>query len=238
MKSNTFETGQTAGTAITTANSGGGAGDAFNSVVNSANCTYESDHVMHGSLSMKVAIAGTASYVAWTSSGNTDLTQYGRTYLYLPVGFIAAGIGASAVALRNQAGGLALSTISVSSTGVLRVLNAASVQVANTYQLADDIWYRIEWKIFADPTAGECSGSVYNGDSTTALAAIGASGINTNTAGSIPDAARIGLSNNVTQTLYFDDAVIGDTNFPGPSVTPTIPNLRTIRSALPQPSRY
>lgn len=209
--SNSFETGQTNGTAITAVNSSTGtAGNGIASVFYS----YYSGTRAHGSQGMSVNLSNTKNGgVAWNI--NPEPVVYTRIYYYQPtendtiissiiylapmgygVGFIGTG---SVMSISSSAGG-------------------ARIAVASgTYVVSDSTWYRIEAKFVAG-TAGNATieARLYQGESTAVLDTVtytlpsALSNITSMWYGLDPGGV------NTTRIAYFDDIALSSYDWIGP----------------------
>jgi hypothetical protein len=140
---NSFE-GGTSGTTITTGNSGGASGNAFDSIAIGTSCTCAFSALsVHGSFSMSVSTAGTAAqtYAQWSTALGSQTALFGRSLIYL------TGAPAS-----NEVITQFLNTSTVLSN--LRLLTSRLLQVGDsvggavfTFVTAIPLnqWVRVEW---------------------------------------------------------------------------------------------
>lgn len=166
---NSFE-GGTSGTTITAANSGGGSGDAFNTVTGPpAAGTLAFDAAQsQDTLAAKIATAGTAGtcMVQWIASYGTLATgteDYGRAY------FRITGTATTAftlVSLRNGAAGANVaSRIQVNTSNRIVITDGAPnvVKATGTVSIPANQWVRIEYRLKpgATSTTGEVEVRLY-----------------------------------------------------------------------------
>jgi hypothetical protein len=162
--------GGTAGATVTTGNSGGDSGDAWNtvSIGTGGALTFDDTHLLHilqgPGLAYELSLGATSGTVLaeWTISG---ATLYFRVYLYFTAN-PAAGI--RPVAFRASASLAA--AIGVSTAGKLQLINAAnSVQQSFTESIPLNQWFRVEGQITGNASTGVLSASIFNdADSVTA----------------------------------------------------------------------
>lgn len=159
-RSNTLEGGTNA-TSITTANSGGASGNAFDYAFIGSGVTlaYENAQKMHGSLSMAVqTVAAAASYAGWNI---TNRKFWGRFYIYRPAletanTRIAAAYG-TAPATASRA------FIRIANGGKLVACDSASAILwTSANVLPASQWIRIEFMMDCDASAGQFNLSYYN----------------------------------------------------------------------------
>lgn len=225
-KRNTFETGAVDGTQVSIANSDdASAGDAVTSVTNPANVTYSTTTAAHGDLSVKINITGTSSFMVFSGLNPGGASQvYGRCYFYIPTG----GSTIQLMQARNVGAGATICQFSINASRQFRVQTGGGVQIGTaTGALAENTWYRVEYRITIDlalGTTGEVIGSIYQGDSTSPVGTFGgtSSALGTNPI----DSMRVGITNNVTQSVYIDDVVVGASDYPGPAPDAVVGDYR------------
>jgi hypothetical protein len=158
---NTFESGQADGTAITTANSGGAAGDAFSAVTGAP--PFSTAHAKSGSLAMKFDTTATFAqkHVDWTGFGiAADVDVWYRVYLYISAN-PASGPRLFCVRKSSPAGNSAF--ISITTAGKVQGMNAAQSGVATgTVSVALNQWVRIEFRVRSSTTIGQIEWWLYN----------------------------------------------------------------------------
>lgn len=222
--------GGTAGVTVSTANSGGASGDAWDVVAIGASetLTYDATNPAHGSgLDDKLGTftTVTAVYVSWTTSLGTLSTNQrlaGRIYWVPPV----APPGSSNRVVQILNGSTILCTIyHASGTGFLEIHNSAGTLVgsASNTSLTAGTLYRIEFDFTGIGTAASGAGTVrlFVGDSTTQTgtdATCSAANFGT----LAPDTVRFGITTangNVSSNYYADAIQLNSTGMPGPEST-------------------
>lgn len=179
---NNFDEG-TAGSSVTTANSGSPSSAAFDIVqLNTGGgnvLAYDNSiPAAHGSLSCQVNSPNDQNYVAWSTSIGTQAQIWFRFYLFfnsIPsfnVSFFKALQGSvAAVTVRVNA-----------TTGTLTLTPHVGAAVTTANAIPVGAWFRVEGFVVGDPSIGQASISLYtNLDSTTATEVQAV--VNTNTAG-------------------------------------------------------
>jgi hypothetical protein len=233
--SNSFEGGTNA-TTITTGNSGGTSGTAFDAVTISGSntLTYSTTSPARGTLGMAVAIPGSSgnpAYATWAGSlitdqvGGTTATTYGRVYLKLPAIPNPGGTGATLMRAMNSAGSAQRWSVRLNSSGQIQVADGTNTVIAtSTTTLTSGTVWRIEVG-----GEGKASGTIecriYLGHSITPTETIGPLTAQ-NLGGSI-FSLRFGIGASLapatSQTWYLDDLGASTTTWPGPSVS--VPNV-------------
>lgn len=129
------------GTAVTTGNSGGVSGTAFDVV--SGSCVVNTSADLTDAYDRGVVVslsASTASYMAWTVPDSVD--SYGRLYLR-----VAALPSATVRLARGYSGGTIRWELRLSTAGKLMLTNeAGQTMVESTGSLAAGTIYRVEWR--------------------------------------------------------------------------------------------
>ena len=152
----TFESGQTSGTTITTANSGTG-GDAFDStsVGSGGALTYDST-ASRGALSLKATTGATAvnASATWTTSLGGPWSAAWVRCTFRPDAFSSTGI-----VFRLRGAGVQTGRITYSSTGKIELRNSAnSVVATSTASMSAGTWWRIVAYI---PVGSSAVGTLY-----------------------------------------------------------------------------
>lgn len=156
---NSLESGQADGTAITTANSGGGAGDAFNAVAGSV--VYSTAHAISGSNAFKFDTTATfaAAHVDWSGFGLLTTSVFFRLYIYLTA-YPASGPRFIGIRKSSPAGNSAF--ISITTAGKVQAMNAAQSGVlTGTTSIPLNQWVRLEFRILSSTTVGEAEWWLY-----------------------------------------------------------------------------
>jgi hypothetical protein len=165
-RNNTLEGGTNA-TTITTANSGGASGNAFDSAqVGGTNgvCSYENTRAFAGTLSAAIA-SGTTSvdpYIGWTLIGGQPVI-WGRFYAWVTANPAAnwriAAVYGTAPNVNMRA------FIRFTTTGKLVVLDSASTVVyTTTASFPLNQWTRVEYMVVGSASAGQIWIAMYNGN--------------------------------------------------------------------------
>ena len=209
--------GGTNGTQLTTANSGGGSGDAFTVVSpgSSARCTFDNTQTMHGSLSYKIAAAAsTTTFNGW--NGYTATTMAARFYFRFSA--LPSVAGFRLLDIRDSAAA-GVGRVNMNASNQLIFQNNGSTLKTFTNALSANTWYRLEVVCGNNTAVYKCD--YYLGDSTTPVEtgfsnATQASG-STNTLAEV----RFGPSASTTfaSSLWLDDlgAQDGTTTYLGPA---------------------
>lgn len=218
---NSFESGQPAGTAISTGNSGGTAGRAADSLVGTV--TYDTAHAHSGTLSMKVDMAGGASS-QWRWSDGADqagATGYLRFYLWLA----ALPSQNTSVAYVLDHSNVILLRVRVHTDGTVDLLDQANAIMGTTAAaVATGQWVRLEAKVTCSATTGQAELRLYNSaDSTTAAETV-VTGSTFNTGSTKPGGWRFGglTSSAAADVFWIDDISSSDVDWIGPLLVPTI----------------
>jgi hypothetical protein len=203
--------GGTEDATVTTANSGGASGDAWDAVVGTPTITFDNEHAL-GTRAYKVTAAASAQQMAWTSTSHGTRAQtWGRVYLWSnghPSG--VTGI------IRWVTGGSQAARLRYESTGVLTLSDAGNAaEFATAAAIPTGQWVRIEWHIVFVNSGATVELRTYNSaDSTTPtenLSTGAAAGIGVNC-----DRVEFGSLNSATWTGWMDGIQANDTGWPGP----------------------
>lgn len=198
---NTFE-GGTSGAAITTGNSGGGSGTAFDAVNGTApaNLTY-STTAANGSRGANIASTGTSSFLIWYTPSTTKLSL--RFYIRL-----ASLPSAEFQAVTPRSSSNYVSALNITTAGKLKLTSAnpgTPTLFTATNALALNTWYRVEvsWEIGTTTGNGKAQFKYFAGDSTTAVESFTTTTANL---GTLPveelRAGKLGATGNVN--MFYD----------------------------------
>lgn len=231
-KTNSLE-GGSSGTGITSGNSGGGSGDAFDAALNAE---FSNVRAAHGSLSARCVLsAASTANVEWATAGTH---WFARSYLYMDT-----APPANMQIINVLSTGTLRAMVQVqSSDRKVRILDAGFTQIGiSTNALAVDAWHRIEVEFTqGTTTAGLVVVKIYSGanlESGTPTETITSSSATVSAWNQI----RIGCMFSANQTWsdgYHDSVGISDTAalgpFTPPSTTkaPAVPRLRPKLRAL------
>lgn len=235
---NSFEGITPSGTTITTGNSGGASGTAFDTVTIGAGATLTSSNVQaeQGSLSAAVTPAASqAVYMEWSTALGTLTEEWGRCYVYLTA-LPAASI--RLYAARNGAG--AAGSIGFGTAGKIQTFDASNTSVGTgTSVLGLNQWVRYEWHILHSATVGMIEVKLFNsaesGSPTETVTT--ASTINTSAQAT---AYRIGqtVSTATPSGLFYTDSFeVNSTGYPGPLTVATT-GASVLMATLRRPNRY
>lgn len=168
VKTNSFE-GGTNGTGITSGNSGGASGDAFDFLVigTGATVTFDNTRAAHGTLSARVT--PTASQTAngnWQGLNTTDFAI--RKYIYLTA---ATTDDTYWFRSSNAGGGTRLVSLHGDSAGRLVLRTPSATVWTSTSTVPLNQWVRIEMyaHIGTGTTDGKVAAAFYSADSTTPI---------------------------------------------------------------------
>lgn len=221
MKSNSAEGGSNT-TPVSTINSGGASGDAFDAVTGSGP-TFSTDHPAHGSLGYKIPFASSVQQLlVWNNGG---LQVVGRTYLYFPS---LPSANATFGAVINTSA-TSIFTPIITATGQIAIHDQAASKFNSGANLAAiNTQYRCEWAIqIATATTGSIWWQMYLGDNTSPVAGLSSAGTiagcNCGTV-SAQNTQLGAFAGTATWTAYLDDlAVDNGTLTPlGPYVPPAV----------------
>lgn len=218
---NSFDAG-TDGAAISAANSGGGSGDAFDAVTVSvgSSVTYDAANALHGGMCMACDPAPSAiGYVEYRNATiGAQANWYGRFYIKAPT--IPFGASVVVCDLRDSTTAVNRSRVSFTSSGQLRITDAAGGVVAtSTAVLTAGAWARVEFHFFGDPTVGMLEAKLFKTvESTSPTETISGSALNT---GGTVDRIRFGQDTSPATDIgvfYLDELALSATGYPGPYV--------------------
>lgn len=166
VRNNTAE-GQASGTALTTGNSGGGSGDAYDSVSKgvAGAAAFDNAQFMHGTQSYHVT-GGATDTAIMIYSGASDTAGSIRFYVRFNT---LPSSAQTLMAIRNGTGFAA--TFGISATNKFTVGNAAGAVLSTfTTTLSTGVWYRCEMEAVVGTliTTGTISGRYFLGDALTA----------------------------------------------------------------------
>ena len=219
---NTFE-GGTSGTTLTqgvAGNTGSTSGNYFDTVTIGGGATdaFDNTHAAHGTLSCKIATAGSAAvYNTWSASlTNTGIPQvWVRMYLY----FTANPSNTHRV-FSATAGSSVAAALQVTTSGTLRWTDAAASTIfTTTTAIPLNSWFRVEGFVTGSAGAGQVSLSLYTTPDSVVPAEAFTSAATQNTAGLVTD-VRYGVSAAVASVgpFWMDDIGLSTTGPLGPAL--------------------
>ncbi len=210
---NTAE-GSSSGTTVTTGNSGGASGNAWNSVSIGASATliYDNAHAAHGALAYKQASssAGATTFLRWTTAFGTQTTFYGRFYVYMTANpSTLSQIFGSSNAVNSV-------KLKVNTTGTLTATanNDATTLFTTTNTLVLNAWNRIEFTITLSASVGTGKVILYPQDSITPTETQTWSGANNGEATATTYTFNSPSGN--TQTWWMDSLALSTDGYLGP----------------------
>lgn len=221
-RTNSFEGGSN-GVTITTGNSGGSSGDAFDNAPTpgtGATLTYSTAQAAHGSVSMSTSSGGTSStaYAGYTlGTTSTDTCRMYCRFTSLP--------SAQQVILRYLSSGSQAMRVNVTTAGLVEVRNAANSVVGTTTSgISAGSWFRLELMSTWSTTVGAITLRLYlSPDGTSISDSLTLSSlVLTASANEIRFGLGAALANAVQ--VWYDDLAIEGATWHGPavrSITPT-----------------
>lgn len=221
VNSNTFESGQSSGAAITTGNSGGGAGRAWTSLAGT--CTYDTAHTYGGSLAAKIDMAaGTTSQLRWLDGADqAGNVSYLRFYLFLA----ALPSQNLSVAYFTDHSNTFLMRVRIRANGTVDLIDGATqVMATTTAAAATGQWIRIEAKVTSNAATGSGELRLYNNADSAVATETLTSTAAWNTGSTKPGGWRFGgLTSTAASDVFWLDSVASDpSNWIGPA------NVRTL----------
>jgi hypothetical protein len=211
LRANSFEGGSDE-TAITTANSGGDSGDAFDSIASGASTVvYDTARAAHGSVSARFDIVSSTVFATWLVSAFT--TAFFRTYLW------ASATPSSAMTiLRLRNGTTLVGRVQLNASGQVVITNAAgAIQTVGSTVITDSSWWRVEAKYIAGTTTGSVEVRIFPGDSTTATETITASATDFGTQAT-EISWGMAFAPGTAYVYWLDDVAYDDVDWIGPEV--------------------
>src|SRR5215469_10987949 len=209
------------GTTVTTGNSGGASGAAWDTVTTGTGTTLASDnaHQIHNGQALKIATGASAQtpFVRWNTSLGTVTTCYWRVYAYW------TGNPASTVNL-IQFGVTGLSgfgaAVTITTAGKVQVLDTNSTQqIISTASIPLNTWFRLEGYVTGSATVGKAQLQCFfaGADNTTA-SETHTTGATLNTGGAVA-AYRLGINNSLSNIgpFWVKDTGVTSSGLMGPS---------------------
>jgi hypothetical protein len=207
------------GVTVTTGNSGGASGNAWDAVTigTGATVTYDNDHAHGGSLAYKFLSGSTRTDVNWTSASvGTETEVWGRLYLWL-----VANPAAELALLRVRSGASQCARLALTTSGTIVIRNAANgVAGTQTNAVATGQWVRVEFRVLASTTVGQIDVRLYNSaESATPTESTALTGLVLTA--SLNEINWGPVGGTAGETYWLDDLVLNDTGFPGPTAGPS-----------------
>jgi hypothetical protein len=218
---NSFEGGTTT-TTLTTGNSGGISGNAFDTVTIGASATlaFDSTHAAHGGLSCEAATGGSSvtSFAMWTTSMGTQTQVWFRLYLYF-----TANPAATTFVFRTLVNNAtACAALAVTTTGKLRALDSASTTITTSAaSIPLNQWFRAEGFFVSDPSVGQTEIKLFSTADSPTPTETDTSAATQNTTGG-QNSYRYGMTGALANggPFWIDDIGLSNTGYLGPSVVP------------------
>lgn len=212
--------GGTNGTTVTTANSGGASGNAWDAVFLSTGAgtvVYDTAQSAHGGVSIRHSTAdvGDSIQLQWVASVGTPSRLWGRLYYRTASLTLSTDVFRVRSSLGNQVARIAHSA----NTGLVLLRNGAnSIVYTSTNAVVVNTWYRFEWD-FRPGASVTNTVTWYAGDSTTPIETLSAtSSYSTDT-----NCQQVHIGNMASQTFldnrWFDDIAVSDVGPLGPAVS-------------------
>ena len=219
-RANTFESGQTVGTSLTTANTAVG-GDAFQSITLGGGCVFDNAHVLHGALACKYTNTGANVATQWQTIGMGLTNSYFRTHCY----YSAAPAGnARLFSFQNVAATvMAICYINASRQFIFADTGGSAI-LTSTILLPLNAWFRIEGWFFPSATVGQAEYRIFLSPDSTTIDETKTSAATFNTAGTTGvDRCSAGPSSTVAITYWLDDVALSDQGYIGPAGAGILP---------------
>lgn len=211
--------GGTSGTTVTTGNSGGVSGNAFDAVNigTGAAVTFDNTHAAHGGLSYNVSVGATSANanLQWSTSMGAQTTIWFRAYYYLTANFSVAHR-----IFECTTSGTLVGSVELSTTGKIIMQNTAAAAVlTSTNSVPLNQWFRVEGFITGSATVGQLSFSLYSTQDSQLALESQTSTATQNTTGS-PDTYLFGIIGTTSTGPYWiDEPAISNTGLIGPTNT-------------------
>ena len=222
---NTAE-GGTDGTVVTSGNSGGASGTAWNTVnagTSGTTVKFSAAQKAIGGLSYMFETHGTAeaAFVTWSTPITPGLTMYARTYCY----FQSSPVSIFRIFQLLDGSFLSCGGVGVSSGGKFILRNSAGTLTStSTSSVPQNQWVRLELMVFSDASVGQMELKIFlNSQSSTPDETL-TTAANVNTRGGNIAAAAFGDDVTISNlTMYQDNMAVSNTGYIGPdSVTPAM----------------
>jgi hypothetical protein len=213
--------GGTSGVTVTTGNSGGASGRAWDVVTIGTGCTsvFDNSQAAHGLLSYKIATGSTSAeaYNTWTTASVGSQTQvWFRLYLYFPVQPTVTS--RVFTALGSPPSSLTCAALSVLTNGTLQLVDSAfSTVFVTTHSIPIGAWFRVEGYVTGSATAGQAQLRLFDSLDSTAPTETQTSAATHNLLGNV---CRVtyGIDSSVVNAgpYWYDDAGLTNIGYMGP----------------------
>jgi hypothetical protein len=233
-RANSFEGGSDT-TAITTANSGGTSGDAFDAVTNTTGAiTYSATHARTGSLSAQITSAATATptYVEYDGLGSLTTSVFMCAYLYITA--ISTTGRIYLLKANDNTSTRSAALFIETTTGTVHIEDPGGLTPAvcdGTTPVATNQWIRLECRILSSTTVGQAEWRLFNtADSRIPTETRLGTGL---VLGANTDRMIFGLTETTapgSYTLWMDDIGYSTSDWLGP--TPPLPAFPVYRPLI------
>lgn len=221
--SNSFEGGSDE-TTLTTGNTGGASGDAFDTFfIGAGNAlVFDTARAAHGSLSARVEnVVADAVRMNWdaASTGGGFTETWGRFYAWFPTGLT----GGQRLVTFNLTAGTRQAHLEITSSPNFKLRVADNLFASNdtVASIPFDQWVRIEWHVLHSATVGLLEGKIFSADSLTPITNGTVTSPASRNTGASADKIQLGQSaGGLGGTFWMDDIQANVTGFPGPYVEP------------------
>lgn len=206
--------GGTNTTTVTTGNSGGESGDAWDSVSfgGSGTITFDNTHPVRTLAYKIVGDTANNSLLRWNTSLGTQTELWGRTYFYLTAFSVNQGF----IWLRN--GGNQVVRIRVNTSGNVEVLDGSNTIILTSTTVVNlNSYFRIEFHVIALAVNGTIEVRLFNDPNS----ATPTETVMSTTASLFDDVGDAGfgqLASTPAATFWIDDVQVNTTGFPGPAL--------------------
>lgn len=159
LLTNSFE-GGTNGVNISTGNSGGLSGNAFDSVGIGAGATlaYSTVQSAHNALSMLCqTVAANSTSVGWAASMGTQTQVWFQSYMFFPS--LPGGITRF---FTTSVGGVGMARFAITPAGQLQVSGSSSTFTTGTATIPTNQWFRVNGYAIGSATAGQTQVNFYS----------------------------------------------------------------------------
>jgi hypothetical protein len=217
--------GGTNTTGITTGNSGGASGTAFDSVSlgTGATATYDNTQA-RGSLAAKLATAGTAADCSLNYAAAVGALTQGwfRAYLYVPSN---PGTQHRLIDAWDSTSGNLCFALYLTAAGKLMTVDTLGATISTTTASVPlSSWFRVELAVVGSATVGQTAIRLYNTPDSVTFDESLTSAATKNTRGSF-NQYRFGSAGDpmpASRTLWIDNLGVGGTGWLGPTASATI----------------
>jgi hypothetical protein len=210
-------------TTVTTGNSGGASGDAWDVVDlggTSPQLVFDSAHPAHGAMGYRFTQGNPEGVLTlrWSTSPGSFTEIWGRVYLYRDA---APAVGTQQLIRINNSAQTRQAWVGLGVTGNPRlfVADSASIAEQSTVTVASGQLVRIEFHFISSDT-GLIEAKLFNSaDSTSPSDTVTRVGDTDTGTGAAQVAFGHGVADNVGYTVWLDDMQVNSTGWPGPAIS-------------------